>query len=197
MAQRKSIRINRSDRFISDTHFGHQMMASRRELSLPRGTDHDTYLIDCWNAVVSPSDTVWHLGDFAWDGVPIADVRRIFDQLNGRKNLLVGNHDTPDVEKLPWERVLKGPVHWKDAGTGLRITGGHWPMREWDGWWRGAVHLHGHVHGNLPNSRRSLDLSPESIGFFPSTFAELHARMQALPELDFSGVETVPYEVKP
>jgi calcineurin-like phosphoesterase family protein len=196
MARRKSIRINRSDRFIADTHFGHQLMISLRERKLPRDVQHDEYLIECWNAVVGPTDVVYHLGDFGWDGVAGDYLQHVFDRLNGRKILIVGNHDTPNVEGLGWHAVYRGTVHLK-TDAGLRVSASHHPMREWDGWWRGALHLHGHTHGNLPSSRRSLDVGVDNIGFFPSTFAELHAPMQALPELDFSGEPTEPFEVKP
>lgn len=196
MARRKSIKINRADRFVSDTHFGHQMMIALREQRLPRGIDHDEYLIECWNTVVRPTDVIYHLGDFGWDGVKDSYLQSVFDRLNGRKILVVGNHDTPAVEALGWHAVHRGTVHLK-TDAGVRISASHHPMREWDGWWKGSLHFHGHTHNNLPSSRRSLDVGVDSIGFFPATFDELHERMQALPELDFRGVETIPFEVKP
>jgi calcineurin-like phosphoesterase family protein len=124
-------------------------------------------------------------------------LRAIFSRLYGRKNLLVGNHDPDPVLELDWEGIHRGPVHFKDQDTGIKFVGSHWPLREWDGFFRGDLHIHGHVHGNLPNSRRSMDIGVDSVGFTPLTFPDIHARMQQLPELDFTGVETEPFEVKP
>ena len=47
----------------SDTHFGHD----RKFLYSPRGfksiQEHDEAIIQNWNSVVEPDDTVYHLGD--------------------------------------------------------------------------------------------------------------------------------------
>lgn len=51
----------------------------------------DETLISNWNAVVGPEDEVFHLGDVA-----LGDKDRwvdIFKRLNGRKTLVIGNHD--------------------------------------------------------------------------------------------------------
>lgn len=43
------------------------------------------------------SDTVWHLGDFAGEDVPLDDAATIFKRLNGSKRLIRGNHDGDEV----------------------------------------------------------------------------------------------------
>lgn len=199
MARRKAIRVHYTDRFIADTHFGHQLMVSDRKdkdgnVTRPRLRnfasidDHDEHLIACWNAVITPTTAVYHLGDFAFWKMPIERIKSIFDQLNGRKYLLLGNHDTIEVERLGWHEVYRGPVHFLDTSTSRKITASHHPQREWDGWWHGSVHIHGHTHANLPSSRRSLDVGVDNVGFVPLTAGEIFDRMALLPELDFRGV---------
>jgi len=52
-------------------------------------------LIDNWNSVVSPKDTVFHLGDFSF-----GPMGQYIDQLNGNIILIRGNHDrTNEVNK--------------------------------------------------------------------------------------------------
>lgn len=200
MARRKSIRINRADRFIADTHLMHPLMVSTdrkdqwgnplpqlRQFDSIR--EHDDHLVDMWNAVTAASDTIYHLGDFAWDRAPIEDVQKLFKRLKGKKVLLAGNHDHPDFLTLGWDAVHQGPVHLLDTATNTRVIGHHWPLREWDGWYSGAVHLHGHTHNSLPSSRRSIDVGVDAIGYLPMTIAELHVLRADLPELDFRGVE--------
>lgn len=75
----------------SDTHFSHAniIRLSNRPF---RDVDHmNGSLIANWNAVVSPSDTVYHLGDFglgSWE-----TWENIGRRLNGNKFLITGNHD--------------------------------------------------------------------------------------------------------
>ncbi len=78
--------------FTSDTHFSHANI-----LHLGEGRPFDTVeemnetLIDNWNSVVNPADTVYHLGDVALG--PIKDSLPLVGRLNGYKLLVPGNHD--------------------------------------------------------------------------------------------------------
>ena len=82
----------------SDTHFGHD----REFLWGPRGftnfTDHDEKVIENWNKVVNPEDTVYHLGDVMLgdNAYGIACLKR----LNGNIKIIPGNHDTSSRLKL-------------------------------------------------------------------------------------------------
>lgn len=186
-ARRRAIRINRSDHFIADTHFGHSMMLRFRPFETIEA--HDEALIEHWNDVVAVTDIVYHLGDFAfWRMKPIR-MQAIFDRLHGRKVLLAGNHDAEATLALGWEAVHHGPLHLI-TDTGTMVVAQHHPAREWDGWHRGAVHVHGHTHNNLKSSRRSYDVGVDHIGSYPMQWATIADRMTNLPELDFSGVLT-------
>lgn len=93
--------------FISDTHYTHTGAALHHSARPFANIDeHDRELIDAWNSVVTTSDTVWHLGDFASDRPDPKAVRRIFSQLRGSKHLILGNHDTSSaVRELGWSSV--------------------------------------------------------------------------------------------
>ena len=99
----------------SDTHFGHD----REFLWGPRGfishVEHDRQVIENWNSVVGPDDTVYHLGD-----VMLGDTEygmSCLAQLNGHIKIIRGNHDTdrrwalyatlPNVELIGWAEVIK------------------------------------------------------------------------------------------
>lgn len=97
--------------FVSDTHFGHGNIIKYCNRPWNSGKDAngdivvtdkdvlemDNELIRRWNSVVSKNDVVWHLGDFALGGKAVAE--RVFPQLNGKINLVMGNHDH---WKLKW-----------------------------------------------------------------------------------------------
>ncbi len=87
---------------ISDTHFNHTNIITARGLDgqlVRPGFDSveqmDQQLIENWNSVVKPNDTVWHLGDVVVGS--LEERQQWMDQhwhlLNGHKNLCVGNHD--------------------------------------------------------------------------------------------------------
>lgn len=96
---------------ISDTHFGHRNIIKYCNRPWNHGKDEDgsivvtdedvlamdNEIIKRWNSVVKDGDIVWHLGDFALGGKEVAE--RVFPQLNGKINLVMGNHDH---WKLKW-----------------------------------------------------------------------------------------------
>jgi calcineurin-like phosphoesterase family protein len=104
-------------------------------------------MIKNWNAVVAPEDLVYILGDVAF--LPAAEAVAIMRRLHGRKILIEGNHD----RKLLNDPVFRGC--FESVHNYLRLTHNgqlvilfHYPISEFDQMHRGAVHLHGHLHGN-------------------------------------------------
>lgn len=63
-------------------------------------------MIKNWNEVVSPSDTIYHLGDFALG--PKTLWRGYMERLNGTKILVKGNHDMPaaKMKELGFDEVV-------------------------------------------------------------------------------------------
>jgi calcineurin-like phosphoesterase family protein len=134
----------------SDLHFGHKNIM--RFCPATRGHFPDTdvmreAMIAEWNATVAPEDLVYLLGDVAF--LPAAEAVRIMRRLNGRKILIEGNHD---------RKLLNDPVFrscFESVHNYLRLNYNgqlvilfHYPIAEFDQMHRGAVHLHGHLHGN-------------------------------------------------
>lgn len=83
--------MDRSIWFTSDNHFFHKNIIKYENRPFSTVHEMNQTMIDNWNKVVKPGDIVYHLGDFAmcsknWQ-------RRLFEQLNGEKFLIKGNHD--------------------------------------------------------------------------------------------------------
>jgi calcineurin-like phosphoesterase family protein len=84
--------------FTADQHFGHQNIlkyeAENRVNEFGRTfktvEQMDEYLVDQWNSVVGIDDEVYCLGDVC---MKMTLLREILPFLNGRKILIVGNHD--------------------------------------------------------------------------------------------------------
>lgn len=164
--------------FVSDTHFGHRgILSSRMDRPRPFPTieAHDEYIVAMWNNRVRDEDIVWHLGDFAYGGGH-AYARRVFDQLRGRKFLVVGNHEGQGI-RLPWAAppVQACQIHVQDPGMpgsqGVWLS--HYAHVTWPYRHRGDIHLYGHSHGSLPGTARSCDVGVDCWGFRPVRLSEI------------------------
>lgn len=91
--------------FTSDTHFGHKHIIDFSFRPFVSLEEHDRKLIENWNEVVSPEDTVYHLGDFAMGQA--SKHSDYVSQLNGYKILIRGNHDPTITKNLSngWNEV--------------------------------------------------------------------------------------------
>lgn len=81
--------------FTSDTHFGHKHILEFCHRPFSSVEEHDQTLISNWNNLISPDDTVFHLGDFGFGGYPFW--KTIREQLNGHIILIKGNHDEKNM----------------------------------------------------------------------------------------------------
>ena len=81
----------------SDTHFGHERiinLCNRPFVSVDHMNDE---IVRRWNEVVTPDDTVIHLGDVALG--KIDNSLAVVSRLNGYKILVNGNHDRPFMNR--------------------------------------------------------------------------------------------------
>jgi calcineurin-like phosphoesterase family protein len=124
--------------FTSDTHFGHANIIKYCDRPF-KDTDHmDAVLIEKWNTIVSPADTVFHLGDVALGNIDksLACVSR----LNGYKICVLGNHDRPFMrvgkpDFVKWwkryEEVFQEVWHWNENSrvllNGVEFAVSHFP----------------------------------------------------------------------
>ena len=127
---------------VSDTHFHHRnILKYEAEFRPFKDRDEmDEVLIQRWNELVGPYDVVFHLGDFALAGKTIT--RSIISRLNGRKFLLLGNHDRDSgfrFEELGFEKVYDKPFIMDG-----RYLFSHEPI--YDDLPSGFINIYGHVH---------------------------------------------------
>lgn len=176
--------------FTADTHFGHAKIVSMCERPFDV-EGHDEALIANWNERVRDDDVVYHLGDFAYRTSP-QRVRWIFDQLNGRKSLILGNHDhlhgskIHPTQMLPWESISEQKEIMLD---GQAIVLNHYSLRVWRNMRRGAIQLYGHSHARLPGSRQSIDVGVDNFNYRPATLDEIKQRLQLSPPLEFRDAD--------
>ena len=128
--------------FVADTHFGHEAMIRFENRPFENTKDMEWQLIKNWNEVVDSEDRVYVLGDFAFGDK--AEVTRLCRSLNGKKILVLGNHDTQPPkwyrecgfeEASPWPIIIEG--FWILSHEPLYINE-NMPY----------ANIYGHVHGN-------------------------------------------------
>ncbi|MDX0532944.1 hypothetical protein GOL26_28885 [Sinorhizobium medicae] len=167
--------------YTADLHFGHSKIRDycpqTRNFTLIEEMD----IAIMWRVQerVGKDDILYILGDFAVCGDE-EYVRHCFNMLPGRKILVLGNHDLDakgrirkDIANLPWDRP---PTHaLSTTDEGCRIHMSHYAHRVWPGHRRGAYHLFGHSHGDLPPMGRSRDVGIDcaDTAFAPLTFREI------------------------
>lgn len=134
--------------FTSDTHFGHANIIPHCKRPFASVEEMDETLIANWNAVVNPSDTVYHLGDFCWGDRPMDYVER----LNGKIHLIVGNHDHRRTRNCGGFASVQYATVLKLEGVRLYLS--HYPTQGV----REEIHLHGHNHGMPTGLEKGIDV---------------------------------------
>tara|TARA_R100001086_G_scaffold191630_1_gene109001 strand:- start:37 stop:567 length:531 start_codon:yes stop_codon:yes gene_type:complete len=160
--------------FISDTHFSHTNILKFEAEARPFNTleEHDEELITRWNSRVQPDDRLIHLGDVCFK--PATRLGAIMSRLNGKKTLVLGNHDVaPMDEYMKWfERIM---VTYKIPKTNVICS--HYPMHPCQLENRYNINVHGHCHSFHVDDPRYINISCENTGLFPISLDELKQRI--------------------
>ena len=163
--------------FTSDTHFGHANIIRFCSRPFKTAEEMDHTIVERWNSVVMPVDTVYHLGDFAYR-VPVDYAHRLFAGLNGTKHLVVGNHEKVGL-KLPWASIDK---MMEIVVDGQRLVLCHYPLLSWHWISRGAWHLYGHVHNSTfdhPRKNVAVNVGQDVNVFYPVSFPAIRSCVKA------------------
>ncbi len=151
--------------FISDLHFDHTNIIKYCNRVFKTTEEMNSFMLKRWNETITNNDTVYYLGDIAYG----RDCRsRIWwwNQLNGNKILIKGNHD----------RDLQGisPIHKYliKNFNGIEFLLIHSPEYN-DFGYKGWI-IHGHHHNNFPNEyplinciNKTINVSAEIIDYKP------------------------------
>lgn len=136
-------------------------------------------LIENWNSRISAQDEVYILGDVTMKGP--AQAQEILAQLRGRKYLIRGNHDAfADRKSFPEDLFVWIRDYAEIKRNGTHFVLFHYPIAEWNGFYRGAIHLHGHQHNtadyNDKNRRQGIlcyDVGVDANGMAPVSLEEI------------------------
>lgn len=135
--------------YIADLHFGHENVLAFDNRPFKDIEEHDKELINRWNHVVGYDDDVYVLGDISWYNA--TKTIEIFEQLNGIKHLIIGNHDGRLLKNRELRNLFVEITHYKkiqsDHDSAIILS--HYPIPCFDQHLYGAYHLYGHVHNSF------------------------------------------------
>lgn len=154
---------------ISDTHFGHaNMLKFKRADGTPVRPEFssckemDEYMVDLWNTLVQPNDIIYHLGDIAVR----SSVDRYLPRLHGKKYLTFGNHDRQDLGT--YAKYFTQARMWFVVD---KVTLSHVPVHP--GSLAGRPNIHGHIHQNVIDDIRYINVSVEQTKYAPVNLDEI------------------------
>jgi calcineurin-like phosphoesterase family protein len=166
---------------VSDTHFRHGAILTFKDYAgkAPRdgftNADHmDRVIMDNWNSVVKPNDTVYHLGDVLFGEQKDKWLSENFSRLNGKKHLILGNHDNPKLLSPYFASIAL----WKELPK-LGLILSHTPLHkttlaETHRFGTGNIlNVHGHIHSNPSPAGPYKCVCVEQINYTPVNVEEL------------------------
>lgn len=174
--------------YISDLHFGHKNVINFDHRPFFDVEEMDRILIYAWNNRVQKNDNVYILGDFAFHNEK--PYSWYLKQLKGQKHLIVGNHDRKllkDSEALGYFVSVDDYLEVTDDKKHIVLS--HYPICEWNGFYREAWHIYGHIHNKtdaafqyMKQYERALNAAACINNYAPSSLNELIRNNMAFKE---------------
>lgn len=165
--------------YVADLHFGHENVIKFDNRPFTNVDEMDFALMENWNARVTDEDHVYILGDFCYRAKEKPSW--YLKQLKGKKHLIQGNHDQKllqDKEAIEQLESIEKMQFVKDGGNAIVLC--HFPLAEWNGFFRGGWHIYGHIHGKchktfgyMKKLERALNAGCMINRYQPVTFGEL------------------------
>lgn len=161
------------DFYTSDTHFGHTNILKHQDRYKLWQTaeEMDEGLVQRWNSVVGAKDTILHLGDVFFH------LPQVLGRLNGKKFLIIGNHDHKQLRELSKHFTIheRDIVVDKDKKTVMS----HYPIYDWPHKFHGWSHIHGHSHGTKIYDPMAVDVGVDCWDYTPITFDKVLEKIKS------------------
>lgn len=188
--------------YISDLHLFHNKIIEKYNRPFSNIEEMHDCIIRNWRNTVKKDDIVYVLGDLGM--YHAHEIAEIISSLPGNKILITGNHDFWNLKYVPLRKCFKEISTYKEIiDAGRRVVLFHYPIEEWNGFYRGFYHVHGHVHDSadgvpLSNRERRYNACVEFCDYRPLTLDELIAKnihiqeealIRAVRNDDVEGIE--------
>lgn len=162
--------------FASDLHLGHTnacLKFTRADGSplrnFPSAEEMDNHILEKWNSTVADEDRVYLLGDCVMNRRYLPKLKL----LKGRIKLVLGNHDIFPLNEYPSNWEITGYVVKPKAP----FIASHIPLKE-TSLDRFGLNIHGHLHANVENDPRYINVSMEQIQYTPISLDDVLKRVE-------------------
>jgi len=156
----------------ADLHLNHQgiLKTCRKFNSIE---EHNEYIIQQYNSVVGKDDLVYILGDCLW--TPLAKGADLIKRLNGRKILVLGNHDKGNVNEyksIGFIDAVPSPYFYSRD-----IILSHEPAFEaYNNPY--AFNVHGHLHQSVVDLPNFINVNIELCDYKPVSLREIQEKVR-------------------
>lgn len=177
----ESKKDNRKIWFTSDTHFGSQRALELSRRPFKSVEEMDTVMVENWNRLVGPWDTVYHLGDFG-------DMKYV-KYLNGIKKICLGNYERKEMDEedwdvkeysdilscLGWSRIYNSWEISRIEEDGVTFIFSHFPLKVKYKCLKNdeKFGLFGHIHGRQMIKPWGMDVGVDCHNFCPISMEEI------------------------
>lgn len=176
--------------FTADMHLEHANVISLSNRPFESLQEHNETLIRNWNRVVNHKDEIYILGDFLMSRAGKSGKRanELLKRLNGRKYFIRGNHDgfldDPEFDTSLFEWIQD---YHSFTYNGVKVVLFHYPILEWDCYYRKSIHLYGHVHNNQQEhfsktlGSRAINVGVDMQNYTPVSIEALLSKVDVSP----------------
>lgn len=169
--------------FSADLHLGHANIVKYCRRPFGSAEEMNEALLDNFNSVIRPGDSLYIVGDLCWSGFDAAAWLKLLK--TKELHLILGNHDCngegKPLKHIPVE-MFRSVGHFKRiTPEGRQVFMCHYPMVSWRNRSHGAYHLYGHVHGNYTSPVRALDVGVDTNKFMPYSWEAIKKYMEPRP----------------
>lgn len=161
----------------SDQHFNHANIIQYENRPYASVEEMNEDMINKWNAVVYDFDTVYFLGDLAFN-LSKEKIKHVLSRLKGHKIMIMGNHD---------KYISKSPEYWRSVGFEEVypmpiIVKDFWILSHEPVYMNDNMpycNLHGHSHSNEMKSKHYYNVCVEHTNYTPILFSDIIAEVTA------------------
>ena len=171
--------------FTADPHFDHARIIELANRPFHDVNEMNESLINAYNSNVKSTDTLYILGDFGWGNAQSLKYWR--EKINCENiHYIWGNHDKvlKSNTKLAKSLFKTFEAEWIGDIHGQHIHMYHFPVLEWNQFFRDSWMLFGHVHNNRPHLAGFLghDVGVDANKYQPVSFEQLKEIMNKIKQ---------------
>ncbi len=164
--------------YTSDLHVGYEDVIGLCNRPWTNVEEMNKGIVENFNSVLGKDDVLIIAGDVACYGYnPV----KVLKEIKGKKVLIVGNHDKALLKHKSFRDCfvdIRENEILKDGNYKIFIS--HYPMAEWDGYYKGIYQFYAHTHNSDNVATALMQFLPTAINvgvdvnnFMPRTAAEL------------------------